>query len=231
VNAALRAAAVATIALLCTAPAGAQPAQRALVLAITARTATAWPLYIASQVGIYAANGLRPDIVVAGSSAAGTQQLTAGAADIADVSTTQIIEAIVDGAPLAGVFDRSRQLPFAAYAVNTNWAKSHGELVVAFLRAYVQSVQWLYDPANRTRAIDILVKETNAPLDEAEKTYDLYVNKLKYYSINGLMSPEKIRSAADLLVKTKTLSAPLSSVTMFYDNRYVQQVNQQLRIR
>ena len=43
----------------------------------------------------------------------------------------------------------------------TDWAKSHTDLVVRFIKSYFQGVRWLYNPANKTRAIQILSETTN----------------------------------------------------------------------
>lgn len=311
-------------------PADAQPALRPLALGITGRTASAWPVYVATAVGLWAANGLKPDIIVSGSSAAGAQQLTAGSLELCDVSSTQVIQAIIGGAPLVNVFDRSRsapylligkkgvttlqqlkgktlivggpndvtkvftdvmfesakmnpadmdyvyaggaaeryaalvsgavdasilnapfmfratdagypviadvytyfpQFPFINYAVNANWAKTHADLLIAALKTYAQAVLWLYDPANHQKAVDILARETNSPADDAEKTYGLYVTKLKFFTVNGTTTVEKVKLAIDALLRTKQIAAAPANLSVFYDNQYVAAVNAQLKIR
>ena len=215
-----------------------------MVLALIARTAAAWPVYVANQVGFFAANGIKPDIVIAGSSTAGVAELMAGSADIADVSALQIAEAIMGGAPVTSIFDRGGSGPSVlplqkdvipvtqlTYGVNTTWAKTHADLVVAFLNAHVQSVQWLYDSANKSRAIDILTRETNASPEDAAKLYDTYVTKLKSYALNGTTSREKVRLALAALVRAKHINTAPAAVDMFYDNRYVAVVNTHLKIR
>jgi NitT/TauT family transport system substrate-binding protein len=94
------------------APARAQSASGSLTLALTGRTASAWPTYIATELGLFTTAGVNVDVVVAGSSASGTQQLAAGSADVADVSATQIVQAIAGGAPIKAVFDRTRSAPY-----------------------------------------------------------------------------------------------------------------------
>lgn len=224
--------------------AAAQTAPRPMVLALTARTAAAWPIYVAIQVGFFAANGIKPDIVIAGSSTAGVAELMAGSADIADVSAVQIAEAIVGGAPVTSIFDRGgfgpSILPLQkdvipvtqlTYAVNTTWAKTHADLVVAFLNAHVQSVQWLYDSSNRSRAIDILARETNAAPEDAAKLYDAYVTKFKFYTLNGTTSRDRVRLALAALVRAKHIITVPAALDVFYDNRYVAAVNTHLKIR
>jgi ABC-type nitrate/sulfonate/bicarbonate transport system substrate-binding protein len=57
-------------------------------------------------------------------------------------------------------------------AARRSWAKENAESVVAFIRGYKQSIGWLYEPANRSEALDILVR--NVPVmthDLAEASY------------------------------------------------------------
>jgi ABC-type nitrate/sulfonate/bicarbonate transport system substrate-binding protein len=41
-------------------------------------------------------------------------------------------------------------------AARRSWARSHPDLVVAYIRAYLEAVRWLYDPANKPQACAIL---------------------------------------------------------------------------
>ncbi len=54
-----------------------------------------------------------------------------------------------------------------------SWAAEHGDLVVAYLRGYRDSIEWLYDRNNRPAAVALLVQKMQGmtpPL--AEKIYD-----------------------------------------------------------
>lgn len=41
------------------------------------------------------------------------------------------------------------------------WATAHRDTLVAFARDYQRGVAWLYDPAHKQQAIDVLVKRTH----------------------------------------------------------------------
>jgi NitT/TauT family transport system substrate-binding protein len=84
-----------------------------ITVAQTTRSVQDWPLDIADKLGFFAANGLHVDVVLAGSSAAVAQQLAAGSADIGSVSTTQVVEAILGGAPIVQVLKNVRTSPYA----------------------------------------------------------------------------------------------------------------------
>jgi ABC-type nitrate/sulfonate/bicarbonate transport system substrate-binding protein len=43
-------------------------------------------------------------------------------------------------------------------AARRDWARDHGDLVAGFIRGYRRSVGWLYQPANRTEAMEILLR-------------------------------------------------------------------------
>ena len=48
------------------------------------------------------------------------------------------------------------------------------------LKSYVRAIRWLYDPANRTRAIAILTARTRTAPNDASRTSDELVTK--FYS-------------------------------------------------
>ena len=84
-----------------------------ITVAQTTRSVQDWPLDVADRMGFFAANGLHVDVVLAGSSAAVAQQLAAGSADIGSVSTTQVVEAILGGAPIVQVLKNVTTSPYA----------------------------------------------------------------------------------------------------------------------
>ena len=323
----LRAAAAATAAGIAR-PAFAQPALRPLAVGLTAKTASDWGVYIADKMGIFAANGLKPDIAIIGSSAACAQQLTAGSIDVGEVSTTQLIEAVLGGAPIVGIINRTnnapyaiiakkgitsiaqlkgktiivggpnditlvfmntvlaaykltqddvtytfagatgerfaalmsgtvdaaimlpplsfraadagypvldnvenyyRAFPFDTFSVRTDWAKKNPDLAVAWVRSILQALAWLYDPANRAKAIAILADATNAPADDAGKTYDFFVTKVKFYNRTGVMTPAELLVVIDALIKTAQLKPPPPDPARFYDNTFVEKATASLR--
>ncbi len=110
--AALRAATAAFAAAAVPAPLFAQAAPRSIAVGLTAKTASDWGMYIADKLGMFEKNGLKPDIIVTGSSAANAQQLTAGSVDFGEVSTTQLIEAVLGEAPIVSVINRTNNAPY-----------------------------------------------------------------------------------------------------------------------
>jgi ABC-type nitrate/sulfonate/bicarbonate transport system substrate-binding protein len=57
-------------------------------------------------------------------------------------------------------------------AARRSWAKENAASVVAFIRSYRQSIGWLYEPAHRGEALDILVRNVPGMTHElAEASY------------------------------------------------------------
>jgi NitT/TauT family transport system substrate-binding protein len=289
-----------------------------------------WDELIAAQLGFFTAAGINVTEVYTGSGAADAQQLTAGSLDIAEISSVQLIEAILGGAPItaflehqatavysvlgrkglasvaqlkgktvivggpnditrvfmdkvlaaaklgpddytylfAGATDQrfaalvnggvdaailsppisaraaaqgypvlaevATYFPaflFDTYAVKPDWAKAHPALVVAFAKGLLQAVHWLYDPANKARAIQILSEQTHTTVADATQSYDLFITKSHVFAAAGVIKDADVAPVLDALVKTGQIKSPAPLPNRFYDNRYALEANAQLRRR
>jgi ABC-type nitrate/sulfonate/bicarbonate transport system substrate-binding protein len=308
-------------------PALAQPAPRSIAVGLTAKTASDWGVYIADAMGFFAQNGLKPDLIVTGSSAANAQQLTAGSVDFGEVSTSQLIEAVLGGAPIVSILNRTNNAPYAilgkkgltsiaqlkgktiivggpnditlvfmntvlaayglkqddvtytfaggtgerfaalisgtvdaaillppfsfravdagfpvldnvekyyksfpfdTFSVRAVWGKQNPDLVVSFVRAILQSLAWLYEPANKAKAIGVLADATNVTPAEATKTYDFFVTGVKFYNRTGIMTAPELDVVIDALIKTAQIKPPPPAASRFFDNSYVEKATASL---
>jgi NitT/TauT family transport system substrate-binding protein len=295
----------------------------------TTRSVQDWALDVAQSEGMFAANGLHVDVIVAGSSAAVAQQLAAGSADIGSVSTTQVVEAILGGAPLvqilknvvtspytlvgrkgitsveqlrgktimiggpnditrvfmdkllaahglhngdftytyaggagtssvalfASVIDATPLLPpvtysavsqgykvlddtrkyfpnfpTSGYTTHNPWATTHRPVVVAFIKSFLQGVAWLYEPANKTKALQILEETTNTKPDDALRTYEQYMRE-QLLSRNGRYENGEFAQVVSMLVQTKQIPGPPPPANRFVDDSYADEAARQLKIR
>ncbi|MGH7227157.1 MAG: ABC transporter substrate-binding protein, partial [Gemmataceae bacterium] len=107
----------------------------------------------------------------------------------------QRLGAIIGGAIQAGLFsppadarlkglgfntlaftpDYYPNLTLSAETVSRDWAKQHGDVLRRLLHAQTEAVQWLNDPANKAKAIQILTTAINASPADAEAAYDYYI--------------------------------------------------------
>ena len=123
-------------------------------------------------------NGVKPgeyDMIFAGTTAARFAALSSGAVDASLLIPPFSFKAQSIGLThLADVADYARDLPFTGYATNIEWATTHKPLLLGFLNAMARGVDWFYQDANRSEAIDILVKESGLSRADVEATYDYY---------------------------------------------------------
>lgn len=311
-------------------PGAAQSAPlKTVTVALTAKTASTWAFFIAAQQGFYAANGIKPEFIYAGAAANGMQQLLAGAVELAETSSTLLIQSVQSGAPITAFLERTTSAPylivgrkgitsiaqlkgktiiiggpaditrvfadkalasgglkpddytytyagatteryaalvsggvdatilfppfsfraegegypvladitklfpafiFDAFTVQSEWARKNPEIPTAFTKAYIQAIRWFYDPANKSRAIQILQQETNSNLDDVTKTYELFTSK-HIFSRTGIVQNADIAAVLDALVKIDQVKAPAPSPAKFFDNHYADLANAQLRGR
>lgn len=115
--------------------------------------------------------------------------------------------------------------PFDGFAANNNWAQSHSQTLVDFIKGYIQGVKWLYNTANETEAVSILTAETNTSTSDAQKTYEELFPTLHAFSQTGTMSAASMNTVLNALVQLHQLKAPLPPASKFYDNSYAQQAN------
>ncbi|MEJ8570737.1 ABC transporter substrate-binding protein [Microbaculum marinum] len=125
-------------------------------------------------------NGLHPtedvEVIFGGGTSARFGALAGGAVQAAAVATPLAFTAIQEGYNNLGVLGPLLpNVPYMTWHANRAWAEANPETVKAFIRAHSKAIDFLYDPANREEAIDILVESTQASADEAALTHDLVV--------------------------------------------------------
>jgi ABC-type nitrate/sulfonate/bicarbonate transport system substrate-binding protein len=108
----------------------------------------------------------------------------------------------------------------------TRWAEANAGALVAFLREFHRSIRWLYDPANKPAAVDLLVREINTSPALAAKTYDLLVTRLRVFSADGTIPDQNVQTLIDAMSAQGDLAVPPPEASQFMDFRYNREANQ-----
>jgi NitT/TauT family transport system substrate-binding protein len=174
-----------------------------------------------------AGHGLKHDDVTftyAGATNARFAALLSGGVDAAVLLPPFSFRAVSQGYPVIDTVQKYYpHFPFDTYAVNTTWLPAHRTEAVAFLKGIASGVRFLYNPANKARAIKILTTETNTSDDDASKTYDQLITQLHSFPTIGTSTPADYQLVIDALVKLDLVKPPLPPPTKFYDNSYAEQ--------
>jgi NitT/TauT family transport system substrate-binding protein len=152
--------------------------------------------------------------------------LAAGAVDAAILNPPTYFEAIAAGlTDLGDTKPYAEGIPFTVWGANTAWAAAHRDTLVTFVRDYRRAVVWLYDPAHRQQAIDILVKRAHQKPEDSAKAYDYLIAKLKLFGSNGDVPDSVYAKMADGLAEIGTIKAPFPPKSAIFDGSFVQAVH------
>src|SRR5882757_9108134 len=148
-----------------------------------------------------APNGVKPgefDMTFAGATSARFSALQAGAVDAAILTPPFNFHAQSAGFNLLAHTTQYVDMPFAGISVNRNWAATNGATVQKVIDVYNQSMTWLYDPANREEAVQILMKVSKIKQADVELAYDFLI-KGNYLEPTGRISKSRLGRLVDAL--------------------------------
>jgi ABC-type nitrate/sulfonate/bicarbonate transport system substrate-binding protein len=116
-----------------------------------------------------------------------------------------------------------KDVPFTVWAANTDWAAKNRDVLVAFARSYKRGVRWLYDPVNKTAAIDILVKHARQDRGDTLQAYDYLVDRLKLFSSDGAVTDKAYDKMAEGLIDLGDMKEPAPPKSVIFDGSFVEQ--------
>jgi ABC-type nitrate/sulfonate/bicarbonate transport system substrate-binding protein len=150
--------------------------------------------------------------------------LISGGADAAILYPPATFRAGAQGfTNLGDIEPHLKDFPFTVWAANTDWASKNGKALNGYVKAYGRAMRWLYDPKNREKAIDILVKYSKQNRKDTADTYDYFIVKLKAFSADGLISDAAYKKMMDGLISLGDMKAPVPPLSKFVDTSYVKQ--------
>ena len=106
-------------------------------------------------------------------------------------------------------------------ATRRSWAMQHRALVIAFIRAYVQAIDWLYDKTNRAEAIRILEKNVSEITPAlAEQSYLEILDPEAGFSRTGRVNFDGLRTVLALRSRYAEPPKKLTDPLKYYDPSY-----------
>jgi ABC-type nitrate/sulfonate/bicarbonate transport system substrate-binding protein len=171
-------------------------------------------------------NGLKPEsyeLVAAGPPPERCEKLKQGL--ISATMVTQPFDFVLEEAGftvIASSVEAVPTYPFTVCVVRKSEAMD--EHFVAFLKALKKAWEWLTDPTNRAKAVEILSRATETAPAQAERTYDLYLELPSPPSLEP--THEGVATMLDLLAENGWLPRPLPPARRYVDGRYVEKLEQ-----
>jgi len=146
------------------------------------------------------------------------------AADGAVLAHPLDLTAMAEGYRLLGrSSDAIRDYLFLTVSANRSWAREHRPVLVRYLRALGAAIAWLYDPANRDEAIDILVARMGTDRDAVVRTYALYVEEARIYPHAADVSLAGLDVFLKAMIELEDLPGPTADPARYVDLSFVQE--------
>jgi ABC-type nitrate/sulfonate/bicarbonate transport system substrate-binding protein len=107
-------------------------------------------------------------------------------------------------------------------AVTTRrWAQANGDALLAYVRAYRESLAWVLDAANRAAATAHLAREFGLASDVAQRTFDALADPADGLFPDGAIDVQGLAAVLDLRVQAGLLRSPAPPTSRYYDERYL----------
>lgn len=101
------------------------------------------------------------------------------------------------------------------------WARDNDALVVRFIAAYRQSLDWLFDPRNRERAIEILrAQMPGTSAEMGQLTYDFFLHPGRGFNRDGGIDMKGARNVMEMRSRYMHIAPPLAEVGKYVDMGY-----------
>jgi ABC-type nitrate/sulfonate/bicarbonate transport system substrate-binding protein len=107
------------------------------------------------------------------------------------------------------------------WGANSTWAEKNRDAVNAFARNYKRGVQWLYNPANKDKAVEILVRYAKQNPKDCADAYDFYLTKLKLFGLDGDVSDAVYEKMADGLADIGIVKKPYPPKSAIFEGSFV----------
>ncbi len=171
------------------------------------------------------ANGLAPgDYTIQPDSGGPLNRMRAVKEDRAQftyMNPPQSLDAVAEGfTRLTSLSDHYPDFPGSSVGVRRAWAAEYPDDLVAYLRGYIRSTDWLLDPANRNEAIEIAARYVELDAASLPGSYDAFVGRGLVRS--GTLSREGYEQVVELLVGNGVVDAPGGEMEKYADPSYQQ---------
>jgi ABC-type nitrate/sulfonate/bicarbonate transport system substrate-binding protein len=109
-------------------------------------------------------------------------------------------------------------------ATRRSWAKDHGPELVAFMRAYIAGVEWLYGDGNKVEAVAVLRKYLPQMSPElADKSYSILLDPKTGFQRKARIDVEGVRTVLALRSEYGEPKKQLTDPAKYYDPTWYEQ--------
>ena len=106
-------------------------------------------------------------------------------------------------------------------AARRGWARDNPDLLVAYIRSYLEAVDWLYEPANRPAACDILQRHVAGMTPElTAASYPILLHPSRGFCRDGRVQEDGVRRVLRLRSRYAAERRMLNDPSKYFDLHY-----------
>ena len=122
--------------------------------------------------------------------------------------------------------DVVRSFEFIDYWAHRDWMSRNENALGRFIRGYRAGQRWLYDPANKEQAIQVLSAQTRLAPEDSRATYELYIERERSFPEGMRPNPAGLQAVLDSLVELGDLTSPTPPIGKYVDTTYIDRYGQ-----
>jgi ABC-type nitrate/sulfonate/bicarbonate transport system substrate-binding protein len=105
--------------------------------------------------------------------------------------------------------------------VRKSWANANPRAVTAYIKGYQESLNWLYQPANKPAALALFMKNVpNSTLQAAETSYGILLDAKSGFEKTARINLEGAKTVVALREKYGQPAKKLQAAAAYYDGRF-----------
>jgi ABC-type nitrate/sulfonate/bicarbonate transport system substrate-binding protein len=105
-------------------------------------------------------------------------------------------------------------------AAKRSWAEEHRDVLTRYIRAYIESTQWCFDPQNRVHCLELLDKHNGIHGQAAESTLDALIDPAYGIYPNAELNVPGVAAVLELRAEMGYLQRPLPPFEKYIDLTY-----------
>ncbi len=122
---------------------------------------------------------------------------------------------LVDASEALGSYQR------LVAGVRKSWANANPRAVTAYIKAYQESLNWLYNPANKPAALTLFMKNVpNSSLQAAETSYGILLDAKSGFEKTARIDLKGAQTVVQLREKYGQPGKKLQPASAYYDGRF-----------
>ncbi len=98
-----------------------------------------------------------------------------------------------------------------------DWIRANEDAVARFVRAWIEAINYIYDPKNRADVVRIIGETAKVSEKYAANAYRVYVQEMKLYPPQGRLSPPAIRAVYENYALLGDLKGPIPDPREFVE--------------